>query len=271
MSRLKLRIRFNPGRTGAPLDRLGEFTAQVERFLRSLATDLGVQSKKGLWLASQFSNESVGFDSEFAEAIREAQAVTGIEALETILGENTLAAIERGLVSYGTVAEFSRIGKALAPDDYFLMGVYGVSGVDAPDLKKVTYKKTAELRQLLEAPYITAGSVQGIVHSWHQGAEEPFFNIRELSTGELIRCDYSDEIYAKIHAATKEKNTVVIVYGQMEWDRATNLVIALHLTDIEAIKPLRPHEFETMAGIAPNFTGAMTTGEYISWVRGDED
>jgi hypothetical protein len=271
MARLKLRIRFNPGRTGAPLDRLGEFTSQTERFLRSLAADLGVESKKGFWLASQFSNESVGFDSEFAEAMRDAEAVKGVEALEVILGENTLAAIERGLVSYGTVAEFSRIGKALAPDDYFLMGVYHASEVDPPDLKKVTYKKTAELRQILEAPFNSSGSIQGVMHSWHQGADEPFFNVRELSTGNLIRCEYSTDMHAKIHIATKEKDMVVLVYGDMQWDRATNLIIALQVTDIEAIKPLRPAEFETMVGSAPNFTGAMTTAEYISWIRGDED
>lgn len=271
MARLKIRIRFNPGRTGAPMDRLGEFTSQTEKFLRSLAADLGVDAKKGLWLASQFSNESVGFDSEFADAMRDAEAVKGIEALEVILGENTLAAIERGLVSYGTVAEFSRIGKALAPDDYFLMGVYHASEVDAPDLKRVTYKKTAELRQLLEMPISSSGTIQGVMHSWHQGATEPFFNVRELSTGNLVRCEYAPDKYAKIHLATKEQDTVVLVYGDMEWDRATNQIVTLQVTDIEAVKPLLPAEFETMVGSAPNFTGAMTTAEYISWIRGDED
>jgi hypothetical protein len=253
------------------MDRLGEFTSQAERFLRSLAADLGADSKKGLWLASQFSNESVGFDSEFADALRDAEAINGIAAIEAILGENTLAAIEQGLVSYGTVAEFSRIGKALSPDDYFLMGVYGANDIDAPDLKKVTYKKTAELRQLLEAPYITSGSVQGVLHSWHQGADEPFFNVRELSTGDLIRCEYADDMYDKIHVATKERDTVVIVYGELKWDRATNGIVTLQVSDIESVKKLLPHEFEKMIGSAPTFTGAMSTAEYISWVRGDED
>lgn len=271
MARLKLRIRFNPGRTGAPMDRLGEFTAQTERFLRSLTADLGADCKKGAWLAAEFSNESVGFDAHFAEALRETEAVKGIEALEAILGENTLAAIERGLVSYGTVAEFSRIGKSLATDDYFEVGVYHASDDARPDLKKVTYKKTAELRQLLEAPICSSGVVQGILYSWHQGAEPPFFNLRELSTGTLIRCEYQQEKYDAIHSATKKQDMVVLVYGNIEWDRATNQIVTLQVADIDPVKPLLPHEFEQMAGSAPNYTGAMTTAEYISWIRGDED
>lgn len=271
MARLKLRIRFNPGRTGAPMDRLGEFATQTEKFLRSLTADLGVAAKKGHWLATNFGNESVGFDTEFADALQDAEAIKGIEALELILGENTLTAIERGIVSYGTVAEFSRIGKSLSADDHFMIGIYKSPEADEPDWKKVTYRKTAELRQLLEAPYNSVGSVQGLFHSWHQGADKPFFNVRELSTGELIRCEYGSEMYPKVHKATENENTVVLVYGNIEWDRATNLVVTMEVTDIEAVKPLLPHEFETMAGSAPNYTGAMTTSEYISWIRGDEE
>lgn len=271
MARLKLRIRFNPGRTGAPMDRLGEFATQTEKFLRSLAADLGVVSKKGHWLATNFGNESVGFDSEFADALQEAEAIKGVEALELILGEHTLSAIERGIVSYGTIAEFSRIGKSLSPDDHFMIGVYPSAEADGPDWKKVTYRKTAELRQILDMPYRTTGSVQGLFHSWHQGAEEPFFNVRELSTGNLIHCEYAPDLYSKIHTATELKDTVVLVSGDIRWDRATNLIVTLSTTDIEAVKPLLPHEFETLSGSAPQFTGAMTTDEYISWIRGDED
>jgi hypothetical protein len=271
MARLKVRIRFNPGRTGAPMDRLGEFATQTERFLRSLASDIGATSKKGHWLALNFGNESVGFDTEFAGALRDAEAVQGIAALDAILGENTLTAIERGLVSYGTVAQFSRIGESLDPDDYFLMGVYETPQADAPALQKVTYRKTAELRQLLEAPYKTAGAVQGFVHSWHQGADDPFLNVRELSTGNLIHCEYEPDIYAKIHKATEAQDTVVLIYGEMTWDRATNQIVKLAVSDIEAVKPLLPHEFERLAGIAPSFTGTMSTDEYISWIRGDEE
>ena len=271
MAGLKLRVQFNPGRTGAPMDKLGEFATQTEKFLRSLTIDLGVAAKKGLWLATRFTNGSVEFDTEFAEALKEAEEIKGKQALALILGESTLAAIEQGLVSVGTVAEFSRIGKSLDPDGYFLMGVYQGDEPEPADFKKVTYRKTAELRQLLEAPFVTSGTVQGIFHSWHPGADDPFFNVRELSTGQLVRCEYSADMYAKVHQATKDRDSVVLVYGTAEWDRATNLIVTLKVTDIETVKSLLPHEFEMMAGIAPNFTGAMSTAEYIAWIRGDED
>jgi hypothetical protein len=151
------------------------------------------------------------------------------------------------------------------------MGVYKSPDAQEPDWKKVTYRKTAELRQLLDAPYNTAGTVQGLFHSWHQGADKPFFNVRELSTGNLIHCDYEPELYAKIHQAMEAPDTIVLVYGEMRWDRATSSIIALSVSDIEAVKPLTPHEFEKLVGIAPTFTGTMSTDEYISWLRGDEE
>jgi hypothetical protein len=44
------------------MDKLGEFSSQTERFLGSLAIYLGLPIRKGEWLASKFSNESVAFE-----------------------------------------------------------------------------------------------------------------------------------------------------------------------------------------------------------------
>lgn len=101
------------------MDKLGDFASQTERFLRSLARDLGMPVKKGEWLASSFTNDSVAFDAELAEAVPEAVIARGNEALDLITGDDPIAACDRGLIDYTTAAEFSRLVERLIPTSIF--------------------------------------------------------------------------------------------------------------------------------------------------------
>jgi hypothetical protein len=40
MAQIKLGVKINEGRTGAPRDKLGEVSQQLEKFLRALGADL---------------------------------------------------------------------------------------------------------------------------------------------------------------------------------------------------------------------------------------
>jgi hypothetical protein len=253
------------------MDKLGEFSTQTERFLRSLAIDLGLPARKGEWLASKFTNESVAFDGEYPDAVPDAVVARGVEGLSLITGEEPLAAVNRGVFSYGTAAEFSRIGKIMDPDEVFYIGLYR-DGDDEPDeWREVTYRRAAEMRSLLDAPIPSYGSVQGTPHAWHPGSEPPFFQVRELSGSTLVRCTYGASLYARVHAAFQKPKTVVHVYGDIEWDRATNLIVEMRATDIEVAETLSDFEFQRLIGIAPNFTGSLSTEDYIEWIRGDGD
>lgn len=271
MARLRVRLRFNPGRTGTPMDKLGEFSSQTERFLRSLAGDLGLPIKKGEWLATKFSNESVAFDAEYPGAVPDRVAAQAADALNLITGAEPLEAVNRGPVSYGTAAEFSRIGRIMDPDEKFYVGLYRDGEESPDDWREVTYRRAAEMRQLLDAPISSYGSVQGTMHAWHQGAAPPFFAVRELSTSALVRCNYKAFLHSKVYEAHEQPHAVVHVYGDMEWDRATRQIVTLEATRIDIEKPLTDFEFQKLVGSAPNFTGDLTTDEYIDWVRGDGD
>jgi hypothetical protein len=271
MARLRLRLVFNPGGVGAPMDRLGEFHVQAEKFLRALSIDLGVDAKKGEWLAENFTNDSVAFDAELAQPITQLIADRGLEALKTISGDRPLDAYNRGLLSYITVAEFARIGRTLDPDQKFQIGVYGNGNPQPSEWYDVNYRKTAEIRQLLDGPFVTLGSVQGTIHAWHGGARPAFFQVRELSTGDLIRCVYRGELYGRIHQATRVPNTVVHVYGEIRWDRATNKIVELDANSLDLAEPISEVEFNRLFGSMPGFTGTMSTAEYIDWLRDDAE
>ena len=119
MGRLRVRFVFNPGRVGSPMDKLGEFSSQTEKFLRSLSIDLGIDAKKGQWHALHFSDGSFEFDAELFVPISDAEAARGREALSMITGEHPLDACNKGIVGYSTVAEFARIGLPLDFDEKF--------------------------------------------------------------------------------------------------------------------------------------------------------
>jgi len=271
MARLRVRLRFNPGRVGLPMDKLGDFAAQSEKFLRSLAGDLGLHAEKGEWLALNFSNDSVAFDGEQAGIVPDAIVLKGAEALEAISGDNPLDACNKGFVGYATMAEFAKIGRAMDPDEHFLVGIYANGDAEPSHWREVSYKKIAEIRLLLDAPVITHGSVQGTIHEWHTGARPMFFKLRELSTGELVRCEHDQALYGRVHEATGTPNTVIHAYGQITWDRTTNAIINVEANAIDLAEPISEIEFERLLGSAPHFTGTMSTADYIDWLRGDAD
>ena len=107
------------------------------------------------------------------------------------------------------------------------------------------------------------------MHAWHQGSEPPFFTVRELSTASLVRCNYKAALHEKVFEAHEQPHAVVHVYGDMEWDRATSQIVNLDATDLDITKPLSEFEFQKLAGSSPNFTGTLTTDEYLDWVRDD--
>jgi hypothetical protein len=270
MARLRVRFKFNPGRKGAPLDRLGEFTVQAEKFLRSLAHDLNLEAKKGEWIADNFHNASFDCDAEYGGDLTDSDRNHGITALDAIFGDDPLTACSSGMVTPLTVAEYAKIGEVLSPGDYFEAGIYkDDDAVEPPPLRQVTYKKTEEIKRLLRTPYISEGAVQGVTYNWAFGADPPFFNIRALQSSQLVRCEYEKELYQRVHDATAVENAVVMVYGTLHWDRLTDAIVRIRVSDIERTNSLSIAEFNRLFGSAPEFTGDMSTAEYIEWVRGD--
>jgi hypothetical protein len=267
MAQLRVRFRFNPGGTGAPMDKLGSFAVQTEKFLRSLTRDLGLPAVQGLWLARNFTNESVAFDSEYADAVPEPAALRGNKALELLTGHNPLEACDRQFVGFRTALEFAEIGKSLKPSEQFFVGLYRAD--EEPEWRSVSYSQIKQIEKLLDAPVQTYGSVQGTFHSWATGANPAFFQLRELSTGDLIKCTYSSDLHSKILAAHKRERTVIHVYGGISWSRTKDTIIEIKVSDIEETDPLSPESFERLFGSMPNFTEDLTTSEFIDQIRND--
>lgn len=271
MARFRVRLRINPGRTGTPLDKLGEFAIQSEKFLRSLANDLEIPVKKGELLALRFTNESIAWDNEYAGSVSDAVVNKGREAIRALASVDPLSASNRGLVTYSTLAEFSRLGKSMDPDEKFLIGVYDDEIVVDPEWAPVTYHNLAEIRQFLEVPLVIHGSVQGTLHAWHPGADPRFMTVRDLLSGTLVRCVYSQTQYMKVQAITEKPNMVFHVMGDISWDQSNNTITELRIKEIEPVASLTEFEFDSVFGSNPTITGDRSTSEFIDLMRGDDE
>jgi hypothetical protein len=64
-------------------------------------------------------------------------------------------------------------------------------------------------------------------------------------------------------------NLVIHVYGDIEWDRATNTIIEIDAKGLDLAEPITEVEFNRLFGSMPAFTGTMSTADYIEWLHGD--
>ncbi len=268
MARIKVRFELNKGRTGAPLSKLGDISKQAEKFLKALAADLAIDGKAGEWLAVNFSNGSVCYDAEFQGEITGAVADAFNRGLEFLADFDPDADGANGSVSQTTVLEFARMGSLIDPDEAIGLGIYGRDR-KKPKMRQITYARTSRMRVDIEAPIPTYGSVQGVIHSLVKEAERPYFRIRELATADLVSCYYPSRLYDAVATALKERTNVLLVDGPMKFDRAKRAIAEMTVERMVTAKMLSPAEFEEFFGSAPQFTGDLTTEEWIDTVRAD--
>jgi hypothetical protein len=252
MARIKLRIVLNKGRHGAPLAKLGRISEQAEKFLRSLANDCRVETRPGEWLAVNFKNGSVEYDAEFQGDVDAGVAQIFSRNMEFLADYDAENEGLNGTVSETTAIEYARIGTLIDPDEVLGIGIYSPRA-KKPKWRNVTYSAMATIRRELEAPLPAYGAAQGILHAWFKEVREPYFQLRELSTDALIRVFYTSSLYPDVARAVQERTTMLIVSGNMMYDRASKSPTELRADRIDRIPILSTAEFERFFGSAPDY------------------
>lgn len=268
MAQIKLRIEMNKGRSGAPMEKLGEIAKQMERFLRSLALDMKMDVKRGEWLALNFRNGSVSWDAAFQVDVPESKLRQFNQSVEFVTDYDPDAEGINGLVSDNTLLEYGRLGERIDPDEAIGLGIY------SPERKRlkwrrVEYRKASRIRQAMEAPLNTYGSVQGVLHSLLKEAPQPLFNLREAATDRLVKCFYKSDMYPAIIDALRFRSAVVHVSGAMRLDRAARTVDEIKVERLDRVEELSDDEFTSLFGMSPTMTGSLSTKQFIDSVRED--
>ncbi len=267
MARIRVRLVINKGRHGAPMAKLGKISEQAEKFLRLLAADCDVESQPGEWVAANFENSSVAYDAEFQGSVNPGAAQIFTKSLEFLADFEPDA--DEGLnaaIRPATALEYARIGALIDPDEEIGLGIYAPDAPKrAPKWRKITYRAAVALKREIETPIPSYGALQGILHAWYKEAKEPHFSLRELATDAIVRVYYPSTLYADVARAVQERNTVLMVSGNMLFDRATRAATELRADRIELMKMLSTAEFEEFFGSAPDFVADI---DDETWANG---
>lgn len=267
MAQVKVRIELNKGRKGAPLEKLGDVSRQLDRFLRALAADLKLDVKRGDWLAVNFRNGSISWDVALQEEVSDAQARRFTTCLEFIADFDSDSESTNGLVSENTLLQYSKLGEHIDPDEVIGIGMY------SPERRRlkwrrIDYRRASRIRRAIEEPLVAYGSIQGALASVILEGRRPYFTVRELASDQTVRCYYDLRLYDEVVRALSQRNAIIHASGDLRLDRATRAVGEMEVERIDRIEPLTDEEFRAFIGMAPDLTGQQSTQEYITEHRG---
>lgn len=264
MATLRIRFKLNPGREGISLGKLSKQTENIELFLRSLAADLGVDDSTGMWMASKFANGSVFTTTEY-------QALVDT-SLANEFNNDVLALVKYKPsknplpcnISNGTVDRFARLRESLDPDENIGIGIIDVENAKKVKWNYVNRPRFEEIGDSIETEVVYLGAVMGYTHEWNKGASNPYLYIREITSGDLVKCVYRDEDYDKVAKLFQKKNSVVTVYGTVKLNRITEKYEITGADGFEIAPEFSQQDYEKFFGCAPGMTGDLSSAEYIS-------
>jgi hypothetical protein len=199
-----------------------------------------------------FKNGSVEYDAELPDDVDAATVLVFSKCLEALADYDPESEGLNVGVSSATALEYARIGALIDPDEIIGLGIYPARS-GKPCWRNITYSATSAIRRQIETPIPSYGAAQGILHAWFKEAREPNFQLRELSTDALIKVLYPANLFQAVADAVRERTTMLIVSGNMLFDRATKQAIELRAERIQKVRMLSTAEFEEFFGSAPNF------------------
>jgi hypothetical protein len=269
MATLRVRFRLNPGRKGVPLTKLSKQAENIELFLRSLASDLGEDGSTQLWLATDFRNGSMINTAEH-QAVVDIDQVAQLNVAMLALTKFKSLDMVPQFVSPATLDRFASLRGALEDDEKLGIAVFDPETGKAQRWQYVDKLKLAEIGEAIETEVRFIGSVMGSTHEWNKGADRPYLIIRELNSGDLVKCTYNDADYPKVSNIFTRKTAIVIVEGAILFNRITGRSEVTAATGFEFAPDFPDAEFEAFFGCAPDLTGDLGTDEFIAKGRADE-
>lgn len=265
MAKLRVRIKLNEGGEGAPLEQLVKVGAELERFLRYLAEDSGVSIAKYKWLAREFGNESVSFDSEGDGEFTEEQVRRFNSSLNYCLTFDPNEGLLNGAVKHKTLFQFAKIADPLGLHETIRLGVYSPHG-ERPQWRELSKRWATTLKDRLDDTIQYTGTVRAKLYSLK--LEPPTsFQVRLVRTGDLIRCNASTDLFDHICKVATHKDGLVYIRGKITARRIDRQISSLWALDVKPVQELDDDAYEGFFGIDETYTGDLTTEEFVDEAR----
>jgi hypothetical protein len=263
MAELRIPIILNKGKKGIPLQKLARISYELQQFLGLLGDDLHIEMGSG-WLGTGFYDGSFGCIVEKVDPVDDRKATAFKQAFRNVAKRKSDARVRPS-----TIRQYTRIAE---PMDLGEMVEFSLpkSDTDEQDEEwcELTKQEALLIASEVQATVRSHGGVQGVIHSVFFGASPPHFQLRELSTGELVKCIYSSrKQYDELAAVLNQQNAVVHVYGIIRTDLVNRQVEELRVDKIELAETFSKEDFDRFIGCAPGILGDQSLQEFIDYVR----
>jgi hypothetical protein len=253
---------MNRGRIGVPLQKLSEVVKETENFLKMLAEDVELPGDKRQWLGLDFQSGSLRFIAEYATPVEPRQFSEFSSSFDDVRRGRL------GRVRPATRIQYAHIAEPLANDEAVDFGIYKTPDDTIPEFLSLSKRDLALILGEIQQPVESQGAVQGIIHSLFMGSQPPHFFLRELSTDNLVKCIYHHGAYPQLARALQRESAVVHVYGTLKTNVDERRVEQVNVDKIDLADEMSEQEFNNVFGCSPNFTGSLTTQEFIDHIRG---
>lgn len=267
MSALRIRIELNKGRVGMPFGKLARVCQEATKFLEMLSEDLDIPEGNA-WLAEEFENGSVMFDVRHGVNIDPLAAEAARQALGMIFGETSENLPVAVRIRTETRRQFRKVTRALDPDEYIRIGVYHGDERRPDNWYKVHRSDAVELTEGI-VDRGTYGEVQGVVNAFFKEAQPPYVRIRELSTGNLVKCFFRVDQYQAAVELLEDKDAVVFVEGWLREDASSGATREVRVEDFTPAVEFDEKAVEALFGSVPDYTGSLTSEQFVERIRGD--
>lgn len=250
-----------------PFGKLARVCEEATRFLAMLGEDLGLPEGDA-WLAEEFENASVDFDLRYAFELDPAQAEAGREALGMVFGETAEYLPVSVRIRPETRRQFRKVTRALDPGEPMRIGIYSGGEKRPQTWFSVQRSDATEIAEGL-VDRNTYGEVQGVVNAFFKEHQPPYVRIRELSTGNLIKCYFRAELYQDAVELLADKEAVVFVEGWLREDATTGMIREIRVEDFTPAIEFNEKAVEALFGALPDYTGTLTSEQFVECSRGE--
>lgn len=261
MSELRVKIKLNKGRHGIPLQKLADVAKETEKFLEDFGHDLHLGN--GEWLAEKFKNGSLSFDLvNPVPDLPEPVIHQAYEALKHVTDIKTSPESLAFGVRKSTLLQFAKIALPLSDDDSVEFGIYNSSS--RPKIRTLTKRRAITIQKKISQTMRQYGAIRGRIIALFNSSCKLW--VQDILTGEQITCIFEPQIYSNVMQIMRTRDAIVTVEG---WSTVNQLgkVSEIKVSSIEKAPEYQEGDLEKFFGLLPDFTGELTTEDYIDLVR----
>lgn len=267
MSRIRLRVWLNKGRTGVPLHKLSQVVTELDKFLILLGEKIGIQKDANKWFTHDFANGSGIFTNELA-AVAEAERRSAFNrTVESILALEAGSQRDDNSLPLDLLIQYSKVTAPLDFDELVDIGLFDNDVENEPRWIQSNKLQISSALESIEREAFYIGSILGATYLLNKGADDPYFQIRDIVTGDLIKCSYNRADYKRVSALFQKPDSLVYVRGLVKADLVSKKVVEVKADDFEIAPDFNPIDLENFIGRCPGFTGDLTTAQFISKMR----